>query len=93
MITRDFDPRPLVERYVDSLVKDTQRIARAPYPKQLEAGALAQVEATHLSRVLAACEGNKSEAARILQIDRRSLQRKLARIERGGKRKARKAKR
>jgi ActR/RegA family two-component response regulator len=94
MITDEFDPRPRVERYVDSLVKETQRIARAPFAKQLEAGSLAFWEANHLARVLAACDGNKSEAARILQIDRRSLQRKLSRIASGGRRrKARRAKR
>jgi ActR/RegA family two-component response regulator len=52
-------------------------VARAAAPKQRRAATLAQVEADHLARVMAACEGNKSAAAAILGIDRRSLQRKL----------------
>jgi ActR/RegA family two-component response regulator len=91
---QDFDPRPLVARYVKQLVDDSRRIAHATFSKQLQSGSLAEVEATHLQRVLTACEGNKSEAARILQIDRRSLQRKLARLARGpGKQRTAAAKR
>lgn len=40
---------------------------------------LANVEWEHIHRVLTDCEGNISEAARVLGIHRRSLQRKLAR--------------
>lgn len=40
---------------------------------------LANVEWEHIHRVLADCGGNISEAARVLGIHRRSLQRKLAR--------------
>jgi len=39
---------------------------------------LDRVEWEHLQRVLADCENNISRAARVLGIDRRSLQRKLA---------------
>ena len=38
---------------------------------------LARVEWEHIQRVLADCEGNVSQAARLLRIHRRSLQRKL----------------
>lgn len=38
---------------------------------------LAQIERAHIKRVLADCDGNISEAARILGIDRRTLRRKL----------------
>jgi two-component system response regulator RegA len=38
---------------------------------------LARVEWEHINRVLADCGGNVSEAARLLKIHRRSLQRKL----------------
>jgi two-component system response regulator RegA len=38
---------------------------------------LAQSERVHINRVMAACEGNISEAARRLGMHRRSLQRKL----------------
>jgi two-component system response regulator RegA len=39
---------------------------------------LARVEWEHIHRVLADCDGNISQAARLLGIHRRSLQRKLA---------------
>ena len=41
---------------------------------------LDRVEWEHLQRVLADCGGNVSQAARVLGIDRRSLQRKLSRF-------------
>ena len=41
---------------------------------------LARVEWEHINRVLADCGGNISEAARVLGIHRRSLQRKLAKF-------------
>lgn len=46
----------------------------------LQAPSLDRVEWEHLHRVLADCGGNVSQASRILGIDRRSLQRKLARF-------------
>ena len=39
---------------------------------------LARVEWEHIQRVLAGCDGNVSQAARLLGIHRRSLQRKLS---------------
>jgi two-component system response regulator RegA len=39
---------------------------------------LARVEWEHIQRILADCSGNISQAARLLGIHRRSLQRKLA---------------
>ena len=39
---------------------------------------LARVEWEHIQRVLADCDGNVSQAARLLGLHRRSLQRKLA---------------
>lgn len=44
---------------------------------------LAHVEQEHIQRVLAACAGNISQAARVLGLHRRSLQRKLAKIHTG----------
>ena len=41
---------------------------------------LARVEWEHIQRVLADCDGNISEAARRLRMQRRSLQRKLAKF-------------
>ncbi len=43
----------------------------------LEAPSLQRVEWEHLQRVLKDCDNNISQAARVLGIDRRSLQRKL----------------
>lgn len=42
-----------------------------------EVPSLARVEWEHIQRVLVECDGNISEAARVLGIHRRSLQRKL----------------
>lgn len=48
-------------------------------PKEVpdETPSLDRVEWEHIQRVLADCGGNISQAARLLRIDRRSLQRKL----------------
>ena len=43
-----------------------------------EAPSLARAEWEHIQRVLADCDGNISQAARVLRIERKSLQRKLA---------------
>jgi two-component system response regulator RegA len=49
-----------------------------PPPDDAQAPSLARVEWEHIQRVLADCDGNVSQAARVLGIHRRSLQRKLA---------------
>lgn len=46
-------------------------------PEELTPPSLARVEWEHIQRVLTDCDGNISEAARKLNIHRRSLQRKL----------------
>ena len=51
-----------------------------PLPDPPRSRRLARVEWEHINRVLADCGGNVSEAARVLGIHRRSLQRKLARF-------------
>jgi len=43
-----------------------------------EAPSLARVEWEHIQRILRDCDGNISQAARVLRIHRRSLQRKLS---------------
>jgi two-component system response regulator RegA len=50
----------------------------APPDATDEVPSLARVEWEHISRVLADCGGNISQAARRLRMQRRSLQRKLA---------------
>jgi ActR/RegA family two-component response regulator/signal transduction histidine kinase len=47
-------------------------------PEETDIPSLARVEWEHIQRVLADCGGNVSQAARLLGIHRRSLQRKLA---------------
>lgn len=46
-------------------------------PEDLEAPSLAEAEWNHIQRVLEECGGNVSRAARLLDIPRRTLQRKL----------------
>ena len=77
--------------FITRFAAETRRLAHAPAKEQLRAASLDLAEAAHIKRALDACEGNKSQAARLLQIDRRSLQRKLARLT--GRPKARKKKR
>lgn len=47
-------------------------------PDAAEAPSLARVEWEHIQRILVDCDGNISQAARLLRIHRRSLQRKLS---------------
>ena len=47
-------------------------------PDDAQAPSLARVEWEHIQRILSDCSGNVSQAARVLGIHRRSLQRKLA---------------
>jgi two-component system response regulator RegA len=49
-----------------------------PSPGPAVVQPLARVEWEHIQRVMADCDGNVSQAARLLGIHRRSLQRKLA---------------
>jgi two-component system, response regulator RegA len=57
----------------------SQPAANAEPPDTAQAPSLARVEWEHIQRILADCDGNVSQAARMLGIHRRSLQRKLAR--------------
>lgn len=65
----------------DQILDAYQKIATgAPDPQQLsgaEVPSLARVEWEHIQRVLADCQGNISQAAKLLGLHRRSLQRKL----------------
>jgi len=51
---------------------------RRPDTPPLQPMSLDRVEWEHINRVLADCDGNISEAARVLGLHRRSLQRKLS---------------
>jgi two-component system response regulator RegA len=66
---------------VDEIIAAFDRGRRAPGDAPpLQAMSLDRVEWEHINRVLLDCGGNVSEAARVLGIHRRSLQRKLARF-------------
>jgi len=54
-------------------------LAARPRALRIDTPTLARVEWEHMHRVLVDCDGNISEAARMLNMHRRSLQRKLAR--------------
>jgi two-component system response regulator RegA len=58
-----------------------QAVADAPESESAAVPSLARVEWEHIQRVLADCGGNISEAARRLRIHRRSLQRKLFKMQ------------
>jgi two-component system response regulator RegA len=61
----------------DQIIAAFDNPAGAP-PVAPTAQPLARVEWEHIQRVLADCDGNVSQAARVLGIHRRSLQRKLS---------------
>lgn len=66
----------------DQIVREYERIVSgqevsAEFPEGVPAPSLARVEWEHIQRVLADCDGNISQAAKVLGLHRRSLQRKL----------------
>jgi two-component system response regulator RegA len=65
---------------VDEILAAFERAPGTPdgTPPAQATPSLARVEWEHINRVLADCDGNISQAARVLGIHRRSLQRKLA---------------
>lgn len=65
-----------VDEILSAFDRDPSGSPRGPSPVP----SLARVEWEHINRVLADCGGNISEAARVLGIHRRSLQRKLAKF-------------
>ena len=68
---------------VDDILAAFARPGRAhdePAMIEHEVPSLARTEWEHISRVLADCGGNITQAARLLGIHRRSLQRKLAKF-------------
>lgn len=54
--------------------------AASPRPEEAEVPSLARLEWEHIQRVLRDCGGNISHASVALGIDRRTLQRKLAKL-------------
>jgi two-component system response regulator RegA len=74
---RHYLPKPAD---VDEVVSAFERAPAMVRPSRTAVPTLARVEWEHINRVLADCGGNISEAARVLGIHRRSLQRKLGKL-------------
>lgn len=64
----------------DQIIAAFSRSTAAHVDDPEQVPSLARVEWEHINRVLADCGGNVSKAARLLNIHRRSLQRKLNRF-------------
>lgn len=54
-------------------------MTRRTDPRVLEVLPVEEVERRHILKVLRACNGSRTEAAKILDIDRKTLARKLSR--------------
>ncbi len=72
-LTKPTDPDRILEAFELGL-------SARPRDLPVDTPSLARVEWEHIHRVLADCDGNISEAARVLSMHRRSLQRKLAKF-------------
>jgi two-component system response regulator RegA len=71
-LTKPVDADQIVAAYQQIQRNEPTKVAPATVPS------LARVEWEHIQRVLADCSGNISQAAKLLGIHRRSLQRKLS---------------
>jgi two-component system response regulator RegA len=71
-LSKPADAEQILAAYADLAVDSTEKHAPTTVPS------LARVEWEHIQRVLSDCSGNISQAAKLLGIHRRSLQRKLA---------------
>ena len=77
---KDFLQKPAT---VDEIEMAFRRAAADPQdviPEPTEVPSLARAEWEHINRVLTECDGNITQAARLLGLHRRSLQRKLAKF-------------
>jgi len=63
---------------IDQILAAFEGKSATPQSGALEVPSLARVEWEHIQRVLSDCDGNISQAARLLGLHRRSLQRKLS---------------
>jgi two-component system, response regulator RegA len=63
---------------IDQILAAFEGKTATPTVSALEVPSLARVEWEHIQRVLSDCDGNISQAARLLGLHRRSLQRKLS---------------
>jgi len=75
----DYLSKPLdTEQILSAFERDND--APAAQAGERSTPSLARVEWEHIQRILADCGGNISQAARVLGIHRRSLQRKLSKL-------------
>jgi two-component system response regulator RegA len=72
-LTKPADVDDILLAFAGATLPEGQEAAR-----EHQVPSLARAEWEHIQRVLADCGGNISQAARLLRIQRRSLQRKLA---------------
>jgi two-component system response regulator RegA len=75
---RDYLTKPADPDRILSALRSEVAFAASPAEAPPEIPSLDRVEWEHIQRVLTEAGGNISQAARLLGIDRRSLQRKLA---------------
>ena len=69
--------KPVDATEILAAFESSQEIQLAPNETELQAPSLAEAEWNHIQRVLNECSGNVSQAAKLLDISRRTLQRKL----------------
>ncbi len=77
---RDYLTKPADPDRVLASLRGEPGYVLEPKDAPVEVPSLDRVEWEHIQRVLSECGGNISQAARLLGIDRRSLQRKLAKF-------------
>lgn len=78
---RHYLTKPVDVAQVLAALGEASSVAAAtPTPDEARPMSLARLEWEHINRVLTECGGNVSEAARVLGLHRRSLQRKLAKF-------------
>lgn len=75
---RDYLTKPVEPERILAALRGERPALETARDHPPEIPTLDRVEWEHIHRVLAGCDGNISHAARLLGIDRRSLQRKLA---------------
>ena len=75
---RDYLTKPVEPERILAALRGERASPETAKDAPPEIPTLDRVEWEHIHRVLAGCDGNISHAARLLGIDRRSLQRKLA---------------
>ena len=77
-LTKPADADEILAAFAEA--QGDRRRPPGPASPAVDTPSLARVEWEHINRVLADCGGNVSEAARLLGIHRRSLQRKLSKF-------------